>query len=340
MQTKSPTDSLSPNLRIGETVEVKSKEEILATLDERGEHDSLPFMPEMLKLCGQRFTVYRRAVKFCDTKNWTGMHRMQDSVHLEGVRCDGSAHGGCQAGCMIYWKEDWLKRVDGPVADALATRSDGLQLNGSGCTEAQLIAATRGDDGSVPPGEEIYACQATELPRAGELMSRWDARQYVRDVQVGNARPLKMVRSLIIMLFNVFQGGTRRYLPPRLRVIRGGEKYPFVTGRLARTPREVLDLQPGELVRVKSKEEILATLDRKGANRGLRFDAEMLKYCGQQARVLRRVDRIINEQTGKMMHFSNDCIVLDGSVCVGDYNQYCPRRIYCYWREIWLERVE
>jgi hypothetical protein len=341
MQTKSSTDLPSQDLRIGETVEVKSRQEILATLDERGERDALQFMPEMLNFCGQRFTVYRRAVKFCDTKNGTGMYRMENSVHLEGVRCDGSAHGGCQAGCLIYWKEDWLRRVDGSAADTPPTGTDGLHPNGAGCTEAQLAAATRVDDGMVPPGEEVYSCQATDLARAGAaLLSRWDVRQYIRDVRVGNARALPMLRSILIMLFNVFQGGSRRYFPSWLRIIRDGERYPFVTGRLTRTPKEVLDLRPGDIVRVKTKEEILATLDRHGANRGLRFDAEMLRYCGQQARVLRRVDRIINEQTGRMMHFSNDCIVLEGSVCRGDYNQYCPRSIYSYWREIWLERIE
>ena len=46
-----------PAVAIGDVVEVKSAEEILAELDERGELDSLPFMPEMLQFCGQRFVV-------------------------------------------------------------------------------------------------------------------------------------------------------------------------------------------------------------------------------------------------------------------------------------------
>src|SRR5215213_6054685 len=88
-------------LRIGEVVRVKSVDEILATLDENGRLDALPFMPEMLRFAGQQFPVYRRAIKACDTANWTGMHRMHNAVHLEGLRCDGSAHGGCQAGCLL-----------------------------------------------------------------------------------------------------------------------------------------------------------------------------------------------------------------------------------------------
>ena len=65
----------------------------------------------------------------------------------------------------------------------------------------------------------------------------------------------------------------------------------------------------------------------------------MSKYCGQTVRVRARVSKIINERTGAMIHLANECIVLEGVVCTGDYMQLCPRQIYDYWREIWLERV-
>jgi hypothetical protein len=90
---------------------------------------------------------------------------------------------------------------------------------------------------------------------------------------------------------------------------------------------------------VKSREEIFATLDQTGHNRGLRFDIEMLRYCGKRARVQRRVNRLIDEKTGKMIHIKGDCIVLDGFICAADYHQSCPRGIEEYWREIWLKRV-
>ena len=339
MQLRDGARASSPKFRLGDVVEVKSREEILATLDKHGELDNLPFMPEMLQFAGRRFPVHRRAVKFCDTKDWSGMHRLDGAVHLEGLRCDGQAHGGCQAGCLLFWREEWLKPVDGqsmpreepPDRDPLTVEE--------GCTEADLFAAT--GEGDETDGTRRYSCQATELTRAGpERLAWWDARVYVRDVRAGNSRVLPMLRSVLVLLFNVFQAGSRRYLPPRLRLIRGGHKFPFVTGKLDRTPRETLDLQPGELVRVKSKEEILATLDHNATNRGLSFDGEMLKYCGTQARVLRRVEQIIDEATGKMLRFRNDCIILEDVVCSADFHQYCPRSIYPYWREIWLERVE
>jgi hypothetical protein len=349
LQTKRPERQRAGvlNLRIGELVEVRSEAEILATLDETGRLDALPFMPEMLQYCGKRFRVYRLAHKACDSISNTGMYRMENAVHLAGTRCDGQAHGGCMATCMLYWKEAWLKRVEPdspppppvPVADAFQPLPVVSGSNGSACTLEALTRATRAEPDES--GEERWSCQATEMPKAAPVhISAWDVRQYVRDVTSGNARPLPMLRSLLIMVFNKYQKVTKRYLP-RALLINGGQSFRFVSGTaVGKTPKEVLDLQPGELVEIKSKEEILATLDKTGHNRGLRFDVEELKYCGTRARVLSRVNRIVDEGTGKMIRLPNDCVILEGVICPGDYHQYCPRSIYPFWREVWLRRVE
>jgi hypothetical protein len=342
--------TLPLNVRIGEVIEVRSQQEILATLDRNGELDGLPFMPEMLQFCGRRFRVHRRAIKLCDTINWTGMHRMKNAVHLEGLRCDGQAHGGCQAGCLLLWKDAWLKRTESDadaqdpghqVAQPTAmTVPDPTPRTGSSCTVDTLFATTRADGGTAAPGDETFSCQATELMRAAPArIPWWDLRQYLRDLRVGNAQVSAMIRYLTITLFNKFQAANRRFLP-RLPFIHGARNYPFIDGRLTRTPKDVLNLRPGDLVEIRSKEEIVRTLDKDNKNRGLKFDIEMLRYCGQRARVLRRVDHIIDERTGKMMQFSNDCIILDGVVCQSEYYGFCSRSTYGYWREIWLKRVE
>ena len=100
--------------RTGDLVEVRSKEEIVATLDQHGSVDGMPFMPEMLQYCGRRFRVGAVAHKTCDTarQTWTG-RRLQATVHLAGLHCDDLAHGGCQAECNPFWKDEWLK----PAAD-------------------------------------------------------------------------------------------------------------------------------------------------------------------------------------------------------------------------------
>jgi hypothetical protein len=327
---KAPVDQVL-NLRIGEIVEVRSPEEILATLDENGELDGLPFMPEMLAWCGRQVRVHKLDLKLCDTIGGTGMYRMRDAVHLETSRCNGQAHGGCQAGCNLYWKKAWLKRIPaGEPGPAPAP----------GCTLATLTAATRRPADPADPGEERYACQATELLRAApERIPPWDARQYLQDVRSGNAGALATIGTLAIGLFNEYQDASRRLLPRPLR-IRAGRRYPFIEGRLQRTPVQTLGLQPGERVRVTRREEIVATLDANNANRGMSFDGEMLRYCGQGARVLRGVERIIDEKSGRMLRLKNPCIILDDVTCTGAYHRQCPRGIYPYWREIWLERVE
>ena len=99
--------------RAGDLVEVCSKEEILATLDEQGCVDGLPFMPEMFQFCGRRFRVRAVAHKTCDTARQTAKsRRLRATVHLEDLRCDGSAHGGCEAACTLFWKDVWLKPAD------------------------------------------------------------------------------------------------------------------------------------------------------------------------------------------------------------------------------------
>ena len=86
-----------------------TKEEILATLDANGRLDELPFMPEMLNIAARRCEVGKRAHKTCDPALGIGGRKMANTVHLENIRCNGAAHDGCEAGCLIFWKEAWLK---------------------------------------------------------------------------------------------------------------------------------------------------------------------------------------------------------------------------------------
>ncbi len=323
------------NLRVGELVEVLSEEEILATLDENGELESLPFMPEMLQYCGQRLTVGKVAHKLCDTISHGGMRRMDNAVHLVGVRCDGSAHGGCQTACLIYWKEAWLRRVD---PDSAGAPRESREPGPGRITVPLLQITTRKEPG--PDGEERFSCQATEVLRAApECLPFRDLGQYAQDLRSGNVGLLPLVRAFLIGLFNRIQGYSARILPRWLQ-FRGGLGWGFVEGKApGKTPTGELGLRPGELVRVKSKEEILLTLDKDLLNRGMGFEAEMSRFCGREARVVRRVDQVIDERTGRMLQMKNPCIVLENIYCEGAYSANCPRAFVPFWREIWLERV-
>jgi hypothetical protein len=333
------------DLKAGEWVEVRSREEILATLDADGRLENLPFMPEMLQYSGQRLRVFKRADKTCEyTQAWS-IRRMKDSVHLEGVRCDGAEHDGCQAGCLIFWKEAWLKRaVDSDDFVAAASLRGGTTAPAIGglCTLESLRASTRAQN---PEGRIVYTCQATDVPKFTSYMSFWDPRQYIRDLRSGNldsglGGSLKAHRALelILAVTRMLQASIIGFFN-QVQDRRGGTRYPFIEGSADKTPAERLDLQPGELVEVRSKEEIMATLDKSQKNRGLWFDSEMLPYCGGIYRVLRRVHRIVDEKTGEMVNMKNSCIVLEGVVCKSDFHRLCPRAIYPYWRESWLKRA-
>ena len=328
-------------LRAGEWVEVKSKDEILATLDEFGRIDGLPFQPEMLSLCGQRFRVGKVAHKTCDTIHKTGNRAMADAVHLEDVRCDGSAHGNCQANCLLFWKEAWLKRPG--AADVPPRASHAV------CSEYVLHRGVT-QEGRTDLSDATWVCQITQLYDATTPLSPTDFRQYVRDVTSGNVGVWKMFCILTYAGFTrllQIGAGYRAllWLYNRWQVLTGGKPYPIASGLLPkgeRTPTSQLDLQIGEMVEVRSTDEIRATLGTDSKNRGLLFDPEMVKFCGQRHRVKRRVLRLIDEPTGKMIDMKYPCIVLQGAQCRGECTPLryaCPRAIDSYWREIWLKRV-
>ena len=322
------------DLRAGDWAEVRSADEILATLDDLGSLDALPFMPEMLQYCGRRFRVFKSAHKTCDTIATYSNRRMNNAVHLEGLRCDGTAHDGCQAACLLFWKEAWLKRVHGPEStggrtERPSTRRDGLSGKASHCDLETLTRAVRVKAGTPESPEELHRCQATELVRATTALKWSDPRQYMRDLLSRNVGLWDFLRYGALAALRNLHWRVGRYFEIR------GSAGP-------KTPTANLNLRPGEQIQVRSKKEILATLNDEAKNRGLSFDVEMAPYCGRTFRVLSRVEKIINDKNGKMIRLPNACIILDGVTCSGCLSRrrmFCPRAIYPYWREIWLKRV-
>jgi hypothetical protein len=330
----------------GDRVQVRSKEEILNTLDNSGRLDEMPFMPEMFKYCGQEFNVGKRAHKTCDPVNGLQGRSLPSTVHLENLRCDGSAHGGCQAGCLIFWKEAWLKRVDGSDASSSALSTE----LSTGCSEQQVSVATiisGGDEKDDP----TYVCQATQVAAATTPLKWWDASQYVEDYTSGNATVFQILSAFIFWMYHTLSrlglglGSGMRWAYDVFQKLIGGSPYPWRIGTVpkgVRTPSDTLDVREGELVRIKSYRDILETLDEEWKNRGLYFDAEMVPYTGTTARVLKRVQQIIDEKTGKMLKFKNEALILDNVVCQARYakcRKLCPRAYYLYWREIWVSRT-
>jgi hypothetical protein len=290
-------------LRPGDEVVVRSEGEIRATLDSLDALDGLPFMPEMLRFCGRRCIVEARADRTVVQK--LGVRRMHDTVHLRGLRCDGDAHGGCCRSCLLYWKEAWLRPIDErPATHAPEPPARPLQT---------LV-------------REGYYCQASHLDRATRPRPIIHG-QDLRAPFTERLSPWVLAQSFGVLAYDIV----------RSKLVDGLE-WNSVRGPCTRTPTEALGLQPGERVRVKSWPEVQKTLNARGHNRGIEFSREMLRYCGKEMVVLRRLERLINDQSTRLRSISNT-VILDGAVYQALNRRAVPRREYMFWRECWLERV-
>jgi hypothetical protein len=309
-------------LEPGDEVDVRSLDEILPTLDDRGTLEGLPFMPEMVAFCGKRFRVFRRVDKLNDWVDHTGLRRVRDTVLLEGLHCNGAGHDGCQARCHIRWNEAWLKR---PSNGAAKENGDGRAVvSRTGRRELDITKCARrmAEDGS-----ERYVCQATELGKGTTPLRPVDPRHYLRDLSRGNVGLRPLLEGVSIAMFNWVQQKRKGVPFPAIMPAARGP-----------TPAVDLGLAPGELVRVRTKREIEQTLNAQSRNRGLWFDNEMLRFCGGEYRVVSRVTRVIEERSGKMISLANPCIILDGVTASAEYQAFGAQNEPIFWREAWLTR--
>jgi len=303
----------SPHFLAGELVEVRSAAEIAATLDADGRLDGMPFMPEMVGFCGAKLRVSRRADKTCVEGHY-GLRKLGAAVLLDEARCSGAAHDGCQRNCQIFWNEAWLKpaREGGAsvVADLRAETAARQQME---------TAATHKDDS--------YYCQSTVLGDITAPQSKWAVGHLVTDVKQGE---------LSLVDFVLMVGRT---VVNRARGLIGLMDIGALAGIGETKTKGTLNLKPGEWVRIRSSEEIKATLNAEGRNLGLSFEPEMTRYIGGVYQVDFRVQKIILEETGQMAKL-NRTVALKGLNCRGICAKNCPRANTLYWRESWLERVE
>jgi len=295
----------------GQLVEVRSAQEIAATLDVDGKLDGVPFMPEMAIQCGRRSRVYRRADITCVEGH--GLRRMDAAVFLEDARCDGTAHDGCQRRCLIFWKEAWLKPVEA-VSSPLVVNQE-LE---SEAKSALINLPTR--------DKSRYLCQSTVLATATTNLPSWNLLPFVSQVRDGELTVTRFIQIAALALLNLF----RKFL--------GFKDIGRLAGPKSKSSKNNLGLQAGEWVRVKSHEEIKQTLNSASRNRGLLFEPEMSDYSGKCFQMDFSIEKMIHEETGQMLHLNNT-VALKGLTCQGLCAKSCPRSNYWFWREDWLDRA-
>lgn len=302
------------SLRPGDCVQVLSAAELLETLDSDGTLDKLPFMPEMLEFCGRRFLVSKRVVKTCYYGTTSGMRKFpaDDVVLLEGLRCSGADHDGCQKACTIFWREAWLRKVEGLGAAQLKANEEGNKP-----LRSRL---------KTKRSSNVYFCQASEILNATRELSRWERfGKCLSDVRAGNSDVLEMARRVGEWLFWKAR-----------KVLLGV----YARGNKKSTPAENLNLTAGEWIEIKPVAKVSETLNEKGYNRGLLFTPAMGRKCGEKYQVKRKLEKIIVDGTGEMRQMQNT-VFLEGSMCGCACVAFggCPRDEFAYWRDIWLRRV-
>lgn len=304
----------SSSLRRGDLVEVKSPQEILQTLDADGTLNQMPFMPEMIPYCGKQFRVARRALKTCTSgtifNSTMRAFKTDDVVMLEGVRCSGADHDGCQKLCMIFWRESWLRKVEDVAAST----------NGQTLGAEELRARLKTKSGAT-----TYFCQASEILNFTNPISRKERfSKSFDEISSGNCGILEMARRISIWTFWKIR-----------RIIFGS----YGHGGCKTTPVESLDLQAGERVVIKPMQTITQTLNNRSYNRGLWFSPDMRLDCGREKTVERHLEKIIVDGTGEMRKMKNT-VYLEDSYCSCPHVAFggCPRGEFVYWREIWMRR--
>lgn len=100
-----------------------------------------------------------------------------------------------------------------------------------------------------------------------------------------------------------------------------------------------IHLMAGDIVQVRTKEEITATLNNWNNLKGCSFMEEMWCYCGTKQKVFKRVERFLDERD-YLIKKGDGIILLDGVYCKGtkDFGP-CDRSCFFFWREEWLEKI-
>ncbi len=287
--------------RKGTKVRVRTKPEILSTLDKKKCTDGLVFMPEMFSFCGKCFKVDSIVNRiFIEGNHVAGI---SDVVILKGARCSGSHHDGCSRMCTILWKKAWLEIVKGRTEFVSPNIVDkDIEKSSQACqgTAAALLEATR-------------------------PLSVFDLGQYEEDYRCKGQNILDTFGMLSSMIFKRVSwlaviAGRKALLNNRYKI------------------KQALELKIGDIVEVKSRKEIMKTLDKDSRLSGWLFSEEMWKYCGKRYRIVNKIDSMVNEITGKFNH-PKDTYALENVVCDGKAFRDCPRKCYWFWKGDWLRRA-
>lgn len=93
----------------------------------------------------------------------------------------------------------------------------------------------------------------------------------------------------------------------------------------------------GDIVEIRSFQEIRQTLDSNGCLEGMPFMPEMIPYCGKKVRVFRYVDKVYDYGGKKNLRRLKNTVLLTGLRCDGSAHDSCQAACYMMWKSDWLK---
>lgn len=173
------------------------------------------------------------------------------------------------------------------------------------------------------PIDSITDCQLDGLPRMSEGLVKGDPLSLKNWIKRSLAKPWNYV--------------VKKRLKRMSAALFGDTGVPTSVGKQA--PALAVSLAAGDWVRVRSREEIEATLDRWHELRGCAFLENMWQYCGTTQRVLTSMQRFLDERDYQVKK-CRGIVLLENIHCEGTpVFGRCDRRCYLFWREEWLEKI-
>lgn len=102
------------HLKAGDWVQVRSGEDIKATLDRWKELKGCAFLEYMWQYCGTTQQVLQVMERFLDERDYK-VKKVKGIVLLKDVICHGTpVFGRCDRCCHLFWREEWLEKIPAP----------------------------------------------------------------------------------------------------------------------------------------------------------------------------------------------------------------------------------
>lgn len=192
--------------------------------------------------------------------------------------------------------------------------------------------------------ENFNGCQLTNIPKLSEGLVRAETQSFRNRLRRTLAAPWNY------HVKRWLKQGYRIYLKA-LALIRPLKEMKPAQVELSRQAIDQLprvedadSIKPGNLaagdwVRVRSRAEIQAMLDPFKETRGCAFLEDMYKYCDTRQRVLKSMERFLDERDYQVKKVRG-VILLENVICNGTpaFGK-CDRCCFLFWREEWLEKT-